>query len=99
MFFEVPKKCSLILVIDAALNSFAQNSHFNSQELPCFANGVTHSINVHSIALEGGHGVVCFLKPEEQMLGAEEELLRDIFTKQLTTKLCVGKVSMLKLLL
>jgi hypothetical protein len=55
MLFEVPKKCSLIFVIDVALNSFAQNLHFSSQELPCFASGVTHSINVHSIALKGGH--------------------------------------------
>jgi len=42
MLFEVFKKCSLILVIDVALNPFAQNLHFSSQELPCFANGVTH---------------------------------------------------------
>jgi len=33
------------------------------------------------------------------MLGAKEELLKDIFTKQFITKLCEGKLSMLKLLL
>jgi hypothetical protein len=47
-------------VIDVALNSFAQNLHFSSQKLPCFAGGVTCWTNVHSSALEGGHGVVCF---------------------------------------
>ncbi len=99
MLFEVPKKCSLILVIDVALNSFTKNLHFNSQELPCFANGITHSTNVHSIALEGGYGIVCFLKTKKQILGIEEELLRDIFTKQFTTKLCARKLGMLKLLL
>ncbi len=61
-----------------------------------FASGVTHSTNVHSIALEGGHEVVCFLELKEQMLGVEEELLKDIFNKQLTTKLCGGKLGMLK---
>jgi len=86
MLFEVPKKCSLILVIVVALNVFAQNLHFNAQELPCFASGITHTTNVHSNALEGGHRVVCFLEIEEQLLGVEEELLRDIFTKQLITK-------------
>jgi hypothetical protein len=62
MLFEVPKKCALILVLDDTLNSFAQNLHFNSQEFPCFVGGVTHSTNVHSSALRGGHGVVCFLE-------------------------------------
>jgi hypothetical protein len=89
MLLEMPKKCSLILVIDVALNCFAQNLHFNSKELSCFASGVTHSTNVHSIALKGAHGIVYFLETKEQMLGAKEELLRDIFTKQLTTKLYV----------
>ncbi len=60
MLFEVPKKCFLILLIDVALNSFAQKLHLNSQELPCFASGVTHSTNVHSCALKGGRGVLCF---------------------------------------
>jgi hypothetical protein len=84
MLFKVPKKCSLSLVIDVALNSFTQNLHSNSQELPCFVGGVTHSTNVHSSALEGGHGIFCFLEIEEQLLEAKEELLKDIFTKQLT---------------
>jgi hypothetical protein len=60
MLFEVPKKCSLILVIDVALNVFAQNLHFSSQELPYFASGFTHSTNVHFSALQGGHIIVCF---------------------------------------
>jgi len=30
------------------------------------------------------------------MLGVEEELLKDIFNKQLTTKLCGGKLGMLR---
>jgi hypothetical protein len=47
-------------LIDVALNSFAQKLHLNSQELPCFASGVTHSTNVHSCALKGGRGVLCF---------------------------------------
>jgi hypothetical protein len=85
MLFEVPKNCFLILVTDVILNSFAQNLHFSSQELPCFIGGVIHSTNVHCSVLEGGHGVVCFLEIEEQLLGVEEELLKDIFTKQLTT--------------
>ncbi len=58
MLFEVPKKCSLILVINVTLNSFAQNLHFSSQVLPCFVGGITHPTNVHSSALEGGHGIV-----------------------------------------
>ncbi len=49
-------------MLDDTLNSFAQNLHFNSQEFPCFVGGVTHSTNVHSSALRGGHGVVCFLE-------------------------------------
>jgi hypothetical protein len=49
-------------VIDAVLNSFAQNLHFSFEEFPCFASGVTHSTNVRSIALERGHGVVCFFR-------------------------------------
>jgi len=32
-----------------------------------FASGVTHSTNVHSITLEGGHEVVCFLELDEQI--------------------------------
>jgi len=60
MLFEVPKKYFLILVIDVALNSFTQNLHPSLQELPCFVSGVTHSTNVHSSALEGGHGIVFF---------------------------------------
>ncbi len=75
MLFEVPKKCALILVLDDTLNSFAQNLHFNSQEFPCFVGGVTHSTNVHSSALRGGHGVVCFLEIEIQLLGIEETFL------------------------
>jgi hypothetical protein len=73
MLFEVPKKCALILVLDETLNSFAQNLHFNFQEFPCFVGGVTHSTNVHSSALEGGHGVVCFLEIKKQLLGTEKE--------------------------
>jgi hypothetical protein len=94
--FEVPQKCFLILVIDAILNSFAQNLHFSSQELPCLIGGVIHSTNVHSSALEGGHGVVCFLETEEQLLGVEKELLKDIFTKQLTVESHGGKLNVLK---
>jgi hypothetical protein len=40
-----------------------------------FASGVTHSTNVHSSALRGGHGVVCFLEIEIQLLGIEETFL------------------------
>jgi hypothetical protein len=35
------------------------------------------------------------LETEEQLLGAKKELLRDIFTKQLTSKFCVGKLGVL----
>jgi hypothetical protein len=83
MLFEVQKICSLILVNNAALNSFAQNLHFSSQEFPCFISGVTHSTNVHSSALERGHGVVCFLETKGQLSGVEEELVSDIFTNNL----------------
>ncbi len=65
------------------------------QELPCFAGGVTHSTNVHSSALEGDHGIVCFLEIEGQLLGVEEELLKDIFTKQLTIEFYARKLGML----
>ncbi len=95
MLFEVPKKCSLILVIDVALNSFAQNLHFSSQKLPCFASGVTHATNVHSNALGGGHGIVFFLKIKEQLFKIEDELLKDIFTKQLIIEFCARKLGML----
>jgi len=95
MLFEVPKKCFLILVIDVALNSFTQNLHSSLQELPSFVSGVTHSTNVHSSALEGGHGIV-FLEIKEQLLGVEEELLKDIFTKQLTIEFYAGKLAMLR---
>ncbi len=88
MLFEVPKKCSLILVIDVTLNSFAQNLHSSSQELPCFAGGLTHSTNVHSNALKGGHGEVCFLEIEKQLLGAKVELLKEFFTKQFIVVFC-----------
>jgi hypothetical protein len=67
MLFEMPKKCSIILVIDATLNVFAHYLHFNSQELPCFVGGVTHLS-----PLEGGHGVVCFFEIKE-LLGVEEK--------------------------
>jgi hypothetical protein len=62
ILFEVPKKCFSILAIDDVLNSFAQNLHFNLQELPCFIGGVINSTNVHSSALKGGSGIVCFLE-------------------------------------
>jgi hypothetical protein len=88
MLFEVPKKCSLILVIDITLNSFAQNLHSSSQELPCFVGGFIHSTNVHSSALEGGHGVVCFLEIEKQLLGTKVELLKEFFTKQFIVEFC-----------
>jgi hypothetical protein len=55
--------------------------HLSSQNFPCFTSKDTHSIIVHSRALEGGHGLVCLLAIEEELLGLtlEEELLKDIF--------------------
>jgi len=95
MLFEVLEKCFLILVIDVILNSFTQNLHLNSQKLPCFVGGVTHSTNVHSSVLKGGHGVVCFLETEEQLLRIKKEYLRDIFTTQLTLEFCAKKLGVL----
>ncbi len=89
MLFEVPKKCAWILIIDVTLKKFVQNLHFNSQELPCFVGGVTHSS-----PLKQGHGLVCFLEIEK-LLGVKEELLRYIFTKQLTTESCARKLDVL----
>jgi hypothetical protein len=58
MLLEVPKNCSLILVIEVALD-FCTKLTFQFRRTPMFS-GVTHSTNVHSLALEGGHGVVYF---------------------------------------
>jgi hypothetical protein len=81
MLFEIPKKCVLIFVINVALNSFAQNLHLRSQNFPCFIDKDTHLITNHYRALERGHGLVCLLAIEEELLGLtlEEELLKDIF--------------------
>jgi hypothetical protein len=61
-----------------------------------FASGVTHSTNVHSIALEGGHEVVCFFIIRRTNVGSGRGIIERYFKKQLTTKLCGGKLGMLR---
>jgi len=91
MLFEVPKKCSLILVIDVTLNSFAQNLHSNSQELPYFASGFTHSTNVHSNVLKGGHGEVYFLKNRKTIVGSKSRIIERIFYQTIYSRILCMK--------
>ncbi len=91
MLFEVPKKCSLILVIDITLNSFAQNLHSSSQELPCFVGGFIHSTNVHSSAVEGGHGAVCFFRNRKTIVGNKSRIIERIFYQTIYSRILCMK--------